>query len=88
VFHWKVTPQGATQGVLHADVRANLLGANRSLTLGSVKSGNGALGRVFGVGLLVLIALVLIGWVMRSRRPAASGATKPRANHNSNPPTL
>ncbi|MGC1304980.1 MAG: hypothetical protein WA840_21625, partial [Caulobacteraceae bacterium] len=90
VFHWKATPQGATQGALHADVRAILLGANHPVALGSIKAGGGATGRLIGVGLLVLIALVLLGWVMRNRRPAASGATKPRTNHRSNnePPTL
>jgi len=93
VFHWKVTPQttqGASPGPLHADVHVNLLGSNRSLTLGSIKSGGGGAGRVFGIGLLVLIAAVLIGWVMQSRRrPKATGATRPRSTHqNSDPPTL
>lgn len=82
VFHWKVTPQGATRGPLHADVRATLLGSGRSLALGSVKAGDGsATGRVIGIGLLLLIAAVLIGWVWRTRRPAPTGAVKPRKTY-------
>ncbi len=85
VFHWKVTPQGATQGPLHADLRANLLAANHVLNLGSIKTHSGLAGRVIGVGLLVLIALVLLGWVTRSRRPTPSSGAKPRPNHQSGP---
>lgn len=89
VFHWKVTPQstaqGATQGPLHADLHANLLAANHVLNLGSIKTHGGMFGRVIGVGLLVVIALVLLGWVTRSRRPTPSSGAKPRPNHQSGP---
>jgi hypothetical protein len=87
VFHWKVTPQGATQGALHADLRANLLAANHVLNLGTIKAHSGLFGRVIGVGLLVVIALVLLGWVTRSRRPTPSSGAKPRPNHQSGPST-
>jgi hypothetical protein len=90
VFHWKVTPQGATQGPLRAELHINLLASNHMLNVGPIKTANGTTGRIIGVGLLVLIAAVLLGWVMRTRRrPAPRGASKPRANHQSgNPPTL
>jgi hypothetical protein len=86
VFHWKVTPQGAAQGPLHADLRANLLAANHVLSLGTIKTHSGMAGRVIGVGLLVLIALVLLGWVTRSRRPSPSSGAKPRPNHQTGGP--
>jgi hypothetical protein len=38
-------------------------------------------GRVVGVGLLVLIALILLAWAAQRKRPEPVGAAKPRVNH-------
>ncbi len=86
VFRWKVTPQADARGPIQADISAELLSQGHSLPLGSIKSLAGVSrlsGRVLGVGLLLLIALVLLAWAARRRRPVPNGATRPRANHMS-----
>jgi hypothetical protein len=80
-FDWKVTPTGAGRGALKASVRA-AVGEGHDLTLGDKTTGSGAAtGRVVGIGLLALIALVLLGWAAQRRRPKPIGASKPRTNH-------
>ncbi len=80
-FTWKVTPTGAGRGALKASVRA-AVGEGHDLTLGDKTTGaGGATGRVVGIGLLALIALVLLGWAAQRRRPKVSGASKPRTTH-------
>ena len=88
VFHWKVTPTGAGRGALTAAVKATAAGDNHTLDLGSKSTGSGAAtGRVVGIGLLALIALVLLGWAAQRRRPnLAKGATKPRTTHTNGTP--
>ncbi len=83
VFHWKVTAQPNAKGPLQASLHADILSDGQSLPLGPVKVAEGEhwTGRVVGVGLLVLIALILLGWAAQRKRPAASGASKPRDNH-------
>ncbi len=83
VFHWRVTPQQNARGPLQANARIDVLSAGRSLPLGAVTSSTGAkwTGRVVGVGLLVLIALALLAWAAQRKRPTASGAARPRENH-------
>ncbi len=89
VFHWKVTPQAAGQGnvqaggPIQASVSADLLSQGRSLPLGTLKAATAgrAGGRILGLGLLVVIAAVVLGWAMRRRRPTLTGASRPRANH-------
>ena len=86
VFRWSVTPQAGAHGPLQAEINADLLTDGRTLPLGTIKSLAGvgrATGRVVGVGLLVLIALALLGWAARRRRPTPAGATRPRNNHMS-----
>ena len=80
-FTWQVTPTGAGRGALKASVRA-AVGEGHDLTLGEKSTGSGAAtGRVVGIGLLALIALVLLGWAAQRRRPKVTGASKPRTNH-------
>ena len=80
-FDWKVTPTGAGRGALKASVRA-AVGEGHDLTLGDKTTGSGAAtGRVVGIGLLALIALVLLGWAAQRRRPKMTGASKPRSTH-------
>ncbi len=80
-FDWKVTPTGAGRGALKASVRA-AVGEGHDLTLGDKTTGAGnATGRVVGIGLLALIALVLLGWAAQRRRPKMTGASKPRTTH-------
>ena len=87
VFHWKVTPTGAGRSPLTASLKAAAAGDNHTLDLGSKSTGSGsATGRVVGIGLLALIALVLLGWAAQRRRPAAKGATKPRSTHTNGAP--
>ena len=80
-FNWKVTPTGAGRGALKASVRA-AVGEGHDLALGDKATGSGATtGRVVGIGLLALIALVLLGWAAQRRRPKMTGASKPRTTH-------
>ncbi len=80
-FNWKVTPTGAGRGALKASARA-AVGEGHDLTLGDKTTGSGATtGRVVGIGLLALIALVLLGWAAQRRRPKMTGAAKPRTTH-------
>ena len=88
VFHWKVTPTGAGRGALPASVKAASTTDGPTLDLGSKSSGSASTtGRVVGIGLLALIALVLLGWAAQRRRPLASGATRPRATHTNGAPS-
>ena len=80
-FTWKVTPTGAGRGALKASVRA-AVGEGHDLTLGDKTMGSGGTtGRVVGIGLLALIALVLLGWAAQRRRPKMTGASRPRSTH-------
>ena len=80
-FTWKVTPTGAGRGALKASARA-AVGEGHDLALGDKTTNSGAgTGRVVGIGLLALIALVLLGWAAQRRRPKAAGAAKPRTTH-------
>ncbi len=80
-FTWRVTPNGASRGALKASVRA-VMGDGHEVVLGDKTAGSGsATGRIVGIGLLALIALVLLGWAAQRRRPVLTGATKPRASH-------
>ena len=80
-FSWKVTPTGAARGALKASVRA-AVGEGHDLTLGDKTTGSGGTtGRVVGIGLLALIALVLLGWAAQRRRPKMTGASRPRSTH-------
>ena len=89
VFRWKVTPTGAGRSPLTASVKAVAAGDTHTLDLGSKSTAAGsATGRVIGIGLLALIALILLGWAAQRRRPAARGATKPRATHTNGTPGL
>jgi hypothetical protein len=83
VFHWKVTAQPGAKGPLQASLNADILSDGQSLPLGPVKVAGAEhwTGRVVGVGLLVLIALILLAWAAQRKRPVATGASKPRANH-------
>ena len=85
VFRWKVTPQANAKGPLQAEVTLDMPSQGRSLPLGSVKSLAGVSrvgGRAIGVGLLILVALLGIGWAARGRRrPLPTGASRPRENH-------
>ena len=86
VFQWKVTPTGDSRSPLKASVHAQAAGDSHTLALGDKSTGSGsATGRVIGIGLLALIALVLLGWAAQRRRPAATGATRPRSQ-SQNPP--
>jgi hypothetical protein len=84
VFHWKVTAQPNAKGPLQASLNADILSDGQTLALGPVKlaAANRWTGRVVGVGLLVLIALILLGWAAQRKRPATSGGAKPRVNQN------
>ena len=80
-FSWKVTPTGAGRGALKASARA-AVGEGHDLTLGDKTTGSGGTtGRVVGIGLLALIALVLLGWAAQRRRPKMTGASRPRSTH-------
>jgi hypothetical protein len=83
VFHWKVTAAPNAKGPLQASVNADILSDGQSLPLGPVKVAGAEhwTGRVVGVGLLVLIALILLAWAAQRKRPTAGGASKPRENH-------
>lgn len=86
VFHWKVTPTAnRTAGALQATLSADLLSEGRSLPLGTLKAGNAAKagGRIVGIGLLAVIAAVVLVWALNRRRPTPTGASRPRANHES-----
>jgi uncharacterized iron-regulated membrane protein len=76
-FHWTVTAQQGAKGTLHADVGADLLGGgDQALQLGSVTPGGRGAGlhlspRAWGAGLLVLLAVVVLAWLNRSRGAAS-----------------
>ena len=77
-FRWTVTAQQGAKG-LHADLGADLLGAGSDmLNLGSVQASNGAdflkAPRVYGVALLLILAVLLIAWLARGRSPPSRSA--------------
>ena len=80
-FQWKVTPTGMDRSAFKASVRAQAAADNHTLTLGDKSSGAAHLGRWIGLGLLAIVALALLGWAARRRRPAVSSGAKPRATH-------
>ncbi len=89
-FHWTATAQPNAKGPLRADVGADLLGAgSESLTLGAVtRSDGGGLrlsSRVWGAGLLLLIALIVVAWLSRGNRsPARRDAARRSAARSRN----
>jgi hypothetical protein len=85
-FQWQVTPGTAAKGPLKVDARAQVVSAGQYLNLGDKSQGDTAMaGKVVGVGLLVLIAALILGWAFR-RKPARSQTVIRRPAYDQYPP--
>lgn len=90
-FRWQLTARTPSREPIKANVCVNVASGPELICGGTVQASetsSGISGRAIGIGLLVLIAGVVIGWLMRGRgnggaKPAtasatASSGTKPR----------
>ena len=85
-FQWKVTPTGLDRSAFKVSVRAQAAADNHTLALGDKSSGGAHVGRWIGLGLLAIVALALLGWAARRRRPTVTSGAKPRTTHQNGTP--